>query len=85
VRRLIPLAFLSPSIVEAIADGRQPVSLTAEALSRGIDIPGDWDKQFAALGFDQRIVTQDGGLGETNLWSRFRLPVVGSRSRSIEG
>ena len=53
VRRLIPLAFHSPTIVEAIADGRQPVSLTAEALSRGMDIPGEWDKQFAALGFDR--------------------------------
>jgi site-specific DNA recombinase len=57
VRRLIPLAFLSPTIVEAIAEGRQPVSLTAEALSRGIEIPHDWDKQFAALGFEPGIVT----------------------------
>jgi hypothetical protein len=56
VRRLIPLAFLSPTIVEAIAEGRQPVSLTAEALSRGMDIPRDWDKQFAALGFEPGIV-----------------------------
>jgi len=53
VRRLIPLAFLSPSIVEMIAEGRQPMSLTAEALSRGIDISPDWDKQNAALGFDR--------------------------------
>jgi hypothetical protein len=52
-----PLAFLLPAIVEAIADGRQPISHTAEALSRGMDIPGDWDKQFAALGFDPGIVT----------------------------
>jgi site-specific DNA recombinase len=57
VRRLIPLAFLSPTIVEAIAEGRQPISLTNEALSRGLDISPDWDKQFAALGFDQTIVT----------------------------
>jgi site-specific DNA recombinase len=57
VRRLIPLAFLSPAIVEAIAEGRQPISLTNEALSRGLDIPPDWDKQFAALGFAQRVVT----------------------------
>ena len=52
VRRLIPLAFLSPAIVEAIVEGRQPISLTAEALSRGLDIPVEWDKQRAALGFD---------------------------------
>jgi site-specific DNA recombinase len=53
VRRLIPLAFLSPSIVEAIADGRQPVTLTKEALSRGFHIPPAWDQQLVALGFDQ--------------------------------
>jgi hypothetical protein len=29
VRRLIPLGFLSPGIVEAIAEGRQPVELTS--------------------------------------------------------
>jgi hypothetical protein len=52
VRRLIPLAFLSPAIVEAIAAGRHPVDLTGEALSRGIDVPIDWVKQNAALGFD---------------------------------
>jgi site-specific DNA recombinase len=52
VRRLLPLAFLSPAIVEAIVEGRQPISLTAEALSRGLDIPVEWYKQRAALGFD---------------------------------
>ena len=52
VRRLIPLAFLSPAIVQAIAEGRQPADLTGEALSRGIDIPVEWAKQNAALGFD---------------------------------
>jgi site-specific DNA recombinase len=58
VRRLIPLAFLSPSIVEAIADGRQPVTLTKEALGRGgLDIPPDWGKQLAALGFDPGSVS----------------------------
>ena len=58
VRRLIPLAFLSPLIVEAIADGRQPVTLTKEALSRGhLDIPPDWGKQLVALGFDPGSVS----------------------------
>ena len=52
VRRLIPLAFLSPAIVEAVAEGRHPVDLTAEALSRGIDIPVEWAKQNTALGFE---------------------------------
>ena len=52
VRRLIPLAFLSPVIVQAIAEGRHPADLTGEALSRGIEIPVEWDKQLAALGFE---------------------------------
>jgi len=52
VRRLIPLAFLSPAIVQAIAEGRHPADLTGEALSRGIDIPVDWSKQGTALGFE---------------------------------
>ena len=52
VRRLIPLAFLSPTIVQAIAEGRHPADLTGEALSRGIEIPLDWTKQNAALGFE---------------------------------
>ena len=52
VRRLIPLAFLSPAIVQAIPDGRHPADLTGEALSRGIEIPVEWAKQNAALGFE---------------------------------
>ena len=49
---LIPLAFLSPAIVQAIAEGRHPANLTGEALSRGINIPVEWARQSAALGFD---------------------------------
>lgn len=52
VRRLIPLAFLSPAIVQAIAEGRHPVDLTGEALSRRIKIPLEWAMQYAALGFE---------------------------------
>ncbi len=52
VRRLIPLAFLSPAIVQAIAEGRQPADLTSVTLSRRIDIPFRWDKQREALGFE---------------------------------
>ena len=52
VRRLIPLAFLSPAIVQAIAEGRHPADLTGEALSRGIDVPVEWANQSEALGFE---------------------------------
>jgi site-specific DNA recombinase len=52
VRRLIPLAFLSPAVVQAIAEGRHPAGLTGEALSRGVKIPVEWAKQPTALGLD---------------------------------
>ncbi len=52
VRRLIPLGFLSPRIIEAIAEGRQPVELTVEALTRRIDLPLLWSAQEQALGIE---------------------------------
>lgn len=45
VRRLIPLSFLSPAIVQAIAEGRHPADLTGEALTRGIAVPVGWAEQ----------------------------------------
>jgi hypothetical protein len=39
VGRLFRLAFLAPDIVEAIVEGRQPISLTAEAVTRNIEMP----------------------------------------------
>jgi site-specific DNA recombinase len=50
VRRLIPLGVLAPRIVEAIAEGRQPVDLTLEALTRRIELPLLWCGQHHALG-----------------------------------
>jgi len=52
VRRLLPLAFLAPAIVDAVAAGAQPPELTAEKLTRRIDLPLDWNAQRIALGFD---------------------------------
>ena len=49
VGRLIRLAFLAPEIVEAIVEGRQPPTLTAEALTRRIELPLSWRSQRAAL------------------------------------
>jgi len=48
VRRLLRLAFLAPEIVEAIAAGRQPPELTAEALAKRIDLPVLWNEQLQA-------------------------------------
>ena len=51
VSRAIPLAFLAPSIVEAILQGKQPVDLTAERLRRMSALPHAWTEQQQALGF----------------------------------
>ena len=49
VRRLLPLAFLAPPIVEAICAGRQPPELTAERLRRRAGLPLDWQTQLSWL------------------------------------
>jgi site-specific DNA recombinase len=48
IRRLVGLAFLSPHLVEAILQGRQPVELTATRLTE-IDLPLDWTEQRRLL------------------------------------
>jgi site-specific DNA recombinase len=45
VSRMIPLAFLAPSIVEFIAKGTQPPEVTTERLTRGLNLPFDWASQ----------------------------------------
>ena len=52
VSRMIRLAFLAPTIVESIAEGRQPPELTAQFLSTGRgDLPLSWQEQEKLLGF----------------------------------
>jgi site-specific DNA recombinase len=48
IRRLVDLAFLSPQLVEAILQGRQPVALTATRLTE-LDLPLDWTEQDKLL------------------------------------
>jgi len=50
VGRVIRLAFLAPSIVELIAQGRQPAELSAEMLTRHMLLPAEWAKQKQLLG-----------------------------------
>ncbi|MFC0218035.1 recombinase family protein [Pseudochelatococcus lubricantis] len=50
ISRVLPLAFLSPAITEAILTGRQPADLTARALARSVDVPYLWSEQANALG-----------------------------------
>jgi hypothetical protein len=49
VRFLAPLAYLSLSIIEAIAEGRAPVDLTVAMLVR--NLPAVWADQDKQLGF----------------------------------
>ncbi|MCZ8547576.1 recombinase family protein, partial [Mesorhizobium qingshengii] len=49
--KALPMAFLSPAIVDDILAGNQPVSLTARRLARLADLPVDWDEQQSLLGF----------------------------------
>lgn len=51
VSRFLPLAFLAPDIVEAILNGRQPVSLTTEKLKRLRNLPKCWKEQCQLLGY----------------------------------
>jgi len=49
VRRLLGLGFLSPRIVEAITEGRQPPEMTVIALSRRLDLSPLWGAQEKLL------------------------------------
>ncbi|MCT2557547.1 recombinase family protein [Tsuneonella sp. YG55] len=51
LERTARLAYLAPDIVRAIADGRQPKSLTARKLARLGSLPMEWSEQRAMLGF----------------------------------
>jgi site-specific DNA recombinase len=49
IRDHLSLAFLSPRLQSAIADGRQPAELTVKRLLR-LGIPFDWDDQHRLFG-----------------------------------
>ena len=49
VSRLLPLAFLAPSITEAILSGTQPDHLTAQRLSRIANLPLSWIQQQSLI------------------------------------
>lgn len=49
VKKIMPLAFLAPDIVEAVAAGKQPAHLTTQMLIRQIEIPLGWQDQRRAL------------------------------------
>lgn len=51
LRSRLQMAFLSPTIMSAILEGRQPAHLTTETFVR-TDIPLNWAEQARAFGFD---------------------------------
>jgi site-specific DNA recombinase len=57
VRRLAPLAFLSPRIVVAILDGTAPEPLTASALARAL--PWAWAEQERQVGLEAAAPARD--------------------------
>ncbi len=50
VGRVLRLAYLSPAVIEAIADGRHPVGLTAQMLLYQNTLSLEWDHQLDDLG-----------------------------------
>ena len=50
VRKLLPLAFLAPDIIDAVLDGRQPRDLSLETLAN-TSIPRCWEDQRRQFGF----------------------------------
>ena len=53
VRSHLPLAFLAPSIVMTVLEGRQPADLTLKHLMYRTQLPIDWSLQRRQLGFDR--------------------------------
>lgn len=49
VSRVLPLAFLSPRIVEVILTGQQPADLSVRHLARNIELPFVWADQGKLL------------------------------------
>jgi hypothetical protein len=49
VSQALPLAFLDPTITQAILTGRHPASLNAHRLLRNMDLPLSWSAQRQVL------------------------------------
>ncbi len=50
ITRIVPMAFLSPRIQQAILSGSQPAELTLETIARS-KLPIDWSAQEQLFGF----------------------------------
>ena len=52
VWQLLRVSWLAPDIIAAIAEGRQPATLTGRRLLRAADVPLSWDEQRRYFGFN---------------------------------
>ena len=52
VQAHLPLAFLAPSIIGAILEGRQPADLSLKQLMYRTDLAASWNSQRQQLGFE---------------------------------
>ena len=50
--QLLRVSWLAPDILAAIAEGRQPATLTGRRLLRVVDVPLTWNDQRRLLGFN---------------------------------
>ena len=50
--QLLRVSWLAPDIIAAIAEGRQPPTLTGRRLLRATDVPLSWDEQRRYFGFN---------------------------------
>jgi len=66
IRDLMPLAFLSPEIVKAIVEGRQPADLSIISLARRVDVPLLWTAQRQALGLGQSFRHEPSGSAKSS-------------------
>ena len=52
VSRILPLAFLAPTIFRDVLQGKHPVDMTPDSLQRSTpNLPMGWDEQKTYLGF----------------------------------
>ena len=52
VSRILPLAFLAPTIIRDVLQGKHPVDMTPDSLQRSTpNLPMGWDEQKTYLGF----------------------------------